>query len=79
MLAEDKALPESKLAEIQDARRIAFVLSQVEQQLGFRDVKDLPLSARIENALQGAMAAPIEEWAFEMLHLLSAEVELAQH
>jgi hypothetical protein len=60
--------------ELNNARHIALVLGRSEHALGIRDAKALPLSARIENALQGAMQAPelVDEDTFELLHLLTA-------
>jgi hypothetical protein len=50
---------DAQLAQnIETARQLIFSLAEAEQALGLEILRDMPLSARIQRVLAGAMARP---------------------
>jgi hypothetical protein len=58
--------------EVQNARRVAWVMAQAEYSIGINSC-DLPLSARLENILQESMVKPwaIDPQTFSILYKLA--------
>ncbi|MBR1362941.1 hypothetical protein [Bradyrhizobium ottawaense] len=72
-MTEEINIPVSVDPAIQEARRVAFLISTAEHRMGI-DNQDLPLSARLENILQGAMDDPaaIDPALFGLIHMLAS-------